>query len=134
MLKGFITQLRDHRRPVVRLAAGLLVLQACLAGLAAAHAAIMQSGEFSAGFAVICHGNGGASGDTGSDPGLPKDWHSCCDACTAGAAPAVLPVLLDLPGADLLSTPASPRPRAAPVSIAPRAVRAGPSQAPPSLD
>jgi hypothetical protein len=134
MLKGFIALMRRHRRPVVWLAAGLLVLQALLAGLATAQAAVMLSGELGAGFAVICHGNGGASPDTGSGSDLPKDWHSCCGACTAGAAPAVLPALLDVAGASLLSAPASPRLRAASLSIVPRAVRAGPSQAPPSLD
>ena len=136
MKLGLIAQVRRYRRPAVALAAGLIAVQAFLAGVVMAQAALMLAPDLSedAGFAVICHGNGGSPSDPGTAPDPAKSQHPCCVTCAAGAAPAVLPAPLSVLRAD--------RPRRleaaffvpATIRIAPRAVRAGPSQAPPSLD
>lgn len=113
-------------------AAVLLLVQAFLAGLTAAQAALVMTGRGD--FAVICHGNGGVASDPGTLPGSPAKQHACCDSCTAGAPPALLPLpALALHDA-LGRTVGSPAWRAIAIPLAARAVRAGPSQAPPSLD
>jgi len=106
-----------------------------LAGLAMAQAALMLTPNPAdvAGISVICHGNGSGS-DPGTAPDPAKSQHPCCVTCAAGAAPAAVPTQLIVLRAD--------RPRLieaaffvpATIRIAPRAVRAGPSQAPPSRD
>ena len=136
MKLGLIARLRRYRRPAVALAAGLMAAQAFLAGLVMAQAALMLAPDLpeDAAFAVICHGNGGSPSDPGTAPDPAKSQHPCCVTCAAGAAPAVLPAPLTVLRAD--------RPRRletaffvpATIRIAPRAVRAGPSQAPPSRD
>src|SRR5579872_7141430 len=93
---GLIARLRRCRRPVVMIAAGLIAVQALLAGLSMAQAAFMLTPGLPdlAGFAIICHGNGGADNGTAQHPGNTdpaKDGHSCCMACAASAAPATLP-------------------------------------------
>ena len=127
-----ITRLRLWRRPAVRLVMGLMVAQAFLAGLAGAQAGVFGlsvPGEF----AVICHGHGEAGSDPGGAPGPSPDRHPCCVACTAGAPPAVLPVPAIVLRAEA-TRPRGARVRhAVTIPIAARAVRAGPSQAPPSL-
>ncbi len=136
MKLGLIAHLRCCRRPAVVLAAGLIAVQAFLAGLAMAQAALMQAPDLAAdaGFVVICHGNGGASPDPGTAPDPAKSQHPCCVTCAAGAAPAVVPVQLSVLRADRPRPLAAPFLSAAAIRIAPRAVRAGPSQAPPSRD
>jgi hypothetical protein len=136
MKLGLIAHLRRHRRPAVVLAAGLIAVQAFLAGLVMAQAALVLTPGLpdDAGFAVICHGNGGSPSDPGTAPDPAKSQHPCCVTCAAGAAPAAVPTQLIVLRAD--------RPRLieaaffvpATIRIAPRAVRAGPSQAPPSRD
>jgi hypothetical protein len=123
-----ITRLRVCGRSAVAVAVVLMIVQAFLAGLANAQAALLGAG---ADFAVICHGAGGTPPEPGTAPA--EKQHPCCESCTAGAAPAVLPV----PAAALRTTHCrlcgSPTLRAVAIPLAPRAVRAGPSQAPPSL-
>jgi hypothetical protein len=131
MLRELFVSLRRHRGPAVALAVALIALQAFIAGLAMAGAARMQTAEAGAGFAVICHGNGAPSSDSGSAPNQPKNWHPCCFACTAGAGAALLPEPWDAVGASRQPISSPPRLRTASVLIAPRAVRAGFSQAPP---
>jgi hypothetical protein len=137
---GLIARLRLCRRPAVMMAAGLLAVQALLAGLAMAQAALMLTPNLAdvAGFAVICHGNGGTDAGNGSardpaktDPG--ESQHACCESCAAGAPPATLPAQLIVLRSDRCRAFKSRALCAASVSIAPRAVRAGLSQAPPSL-
>ena len=115
------------RRPIVAIAAWLIVLQAFLAGVAAAQTAAMAASDP---LNAICHGAGGAGANDGTAPQSAKIEHPCCAHCTS-AAPAIAP-----PDA----------PRAAParlglrplawssftVVIARGAVRAGPSRAPPT--
>jgi hypothetical protein len=132
---GFIARLRRYRRPALMIAAGLIAVQAVLAGLAIAQAALMPAPNLTgdAAFAVICHGNGGSSSDPGTAPDPAENQHPCCMTCAAGAPPAMLPQQLIVLRADRCRMFKSPVFSAASIRIAPRAVRAGPSQAPPSL-
>ena len=65
---GLIARLRRHRRAVALAAAGLLAVQAFLAGLSMAQAALMLSPNLADadGFNIICHSNGGAGSDHGT--------------------------------------------------------------------
>jgi hypothetical protein len=131
---GLIARLRLCRRPAVMIAAGLIVGQAFLAGLTMAQAAVMLTPGAAdiAGFVVICHGNGGPDSDTGTAPDPAKSQHPCCLSCAASAAAATLPAqLIGLPG-DRCRAVESQNLYVASIPIAPRAVRAGLSQAPPS--
>jgi hypothetical protein len=116
---------RSRRRPFILIAVWLLVLQAFVAGLAAA-----RSGPAIASDPVVCHGAG-----VGADPAAPdsaKFPHLCCAYCTS-AAPALPPPVAP----QLERSQAREGPPLAParftVVIAPGAVRAGQSQAPPLL-
>jgi hypothetical protein len=129
---GLIARLRRYHRPAVTIAAGLIAVQAFLAGLAIAPAALMLAPNFDD-FAVICHGNAGADSDSGSVPDPVKIQHPCCASCVAGAPPATLPEQLIVLRSDHNRVFKSRFFSAASILIAPRAVRAGPSQAPPSL-
>jgi hypothetical protein len=135
---GLIARLRRYRRPAIMVAAGLMAVQALLAGLSMAQAALMPTPGLpeGTGFAVICHGNGGA-GNEAQDPANTdpaKHWHPCCVACAASAAPATLPAQPIGLRSDRCPVCKSPFFSAPSILIAPRAVRAGPSQAPPSID
>jgi hypothetical protein len=127
------TCLRLWRRPAVALAAVLMIAQAFLAGLAGAQAGLFQVGGLAGDFAVICHGHGAVGSDPGGVPDPGQDEHLCCVACTAGAPPALLPVALVVLRTATAQPLRSPVLREATISITARAVRAGPSQAPPSL-
>jgi hypothetical protein len=120
----FIAALRQLQRPLVALAAAILVLQTLVAGLASGDTAA-RIATFGAD-AVICHG----SGDDGSAPAT-KAAHDCCTFCT-NAGPVVLsaatPVLERLTPAYRLDA----ADRAGDVRPTRRAIRAGPSQAPPT--
>jgi len=132
MPASLITRLRLSGRPAVVFAAVVMVLQAFFAGLAGAQAAIVVTGA-AGDIAIICHGHGGAASEGGTSPDTPEQQqHPCCSFCTAGAGPAVLPtpalalfVGVCRPG-KLLAL------HAVSILIAPRAVRAGSSQAPPA--
>lgn len=121
----FIAALRQLRRPLVLLAAAILLVQTLVAGLAGAHAAA-RIAMFGAD-AVICHG----TGEDGSTPAGTAAAHDCCAFCS-NAGPVALsadaPVLDRLAPAhrvDAADTPGDVRPTR-------RAIRAGPSQAPPT--
>jgi hypothetical protein len=121
----FIAALRQLQRPLVSLAVAILLLQTLVAGLASAHIA-GQIATFGAD-AVICHGNG----EDGSTP-VQKAAHDCCTFCT-NAGPVALsptaPVIAHLTPERAIARaddPADGRP-------ARRAIRAGPSQAPPNV-
>ena len=123
-MREFIAALRQLRRPIVLIAVATLVLQTLVAGLSFAHAARMAADGTAAG--VICHGNG----DEGTPPAGPAA-HDCCTFHTAvdPATPA--------PGSVLLARLALVRGAALPAARSdpqrpPRAIRAGPSQAPPT--
>jgi len=119
-----MTALRQLRFPIVLIAAAILVLQSLVAGLSGAQAAGQRA---AGGIALFCHVHGG-------DGTVPsgKAAHDCCTFCTA-SGPAVL-----APGAAILERLAILR-RAEPLVPArglhrlPRAIRAGPSQAPPTV-
>jgi hypothetical protein len=127
---GLIASLRLHRRPAVVIAAGLIVVQALLAGLGLAQAALILTPGL-ADFAVICHGNGGPD-SSGTTPDPAPDRHPCCVSCAAAAPPATLPEQAIVLRADRRGIFKSPLMRAASILVARRAVRAGSSQAPPS--
>jgi DUF2946 family protein len=116
------------RRPIALLAVWLVVLQAFLAGVATAQAgAMLAAGPAE----VICHASGSADPADGSAPDATKAWHLCCAACTAPvvAAPAV-------PAVVSIEPRGASRPSALQgfiFIVAHGAIRAGPSQAPPTL-
>ena len=124
---GFAAQM--CRRAVVLIATCLVVLQAFLAGVAAAQAAAITASPDPIG--AICHGSGGGGGADGTAPKDAELRHLCC-ACCASALSAIVP-------------PAAPcraqvrhDPRPVLFSrfifvISPGAIRAGASQAPPRL-
>ena len=121
----FIAALRQLQRPLVTLAAAILVVQTLVAGLASGDTAA-RIATFGAD-AVICHGNG----DDGSAPAGTAAAHECCVFCT-NAGPVVLAA-----GALVLDrlTPSARIAQAdhpAAVRLTGRAIRAGPSQAPPT--
>jgi len=132
---SLIARLRRRRRPAVLIAAGLIAVQAVLAGLAMAEAALVLTPSLAdiADFAVICHGNGGAGSDHRTAPGPAENQHPCCASCAAAAPPATLPEQLIALRLDRCGALKSQIVCAAVILIAPRAVRAGRSQAPPSL-
>jgi hypothetical protein len=116
------------QRPIVLIAAWLVVLQAFLAGVATAQGAAMLGADP---INAICHGAGGAGAADDTAPPGAKIRHLCCAHCTS-AAPATAPP----------DAPSAAQPRLAwrllaaasfTVVIARGAVRAGLSQAPPTL-
>jgi len=120
-----------YRRPIALIAALMVVLQALLAGVVAGQAGAPAAVDPID--AAICHGagDGGASGSDPTDRGQSR--HLCCDYCTSSIAGITPPVSA---AAHVLE----PRPagRLKPASgftivLAPGAVRAGPSQAPPAF-
>ena len=122
----FIAALRQLRRPLVLIAVAILVLQTLVAGLASAHAAaqLMANGTE---FGVLCHGNA----DDGSTPGTAAA-HDCCIFCTATGPVALTPAWVVLAQ---FRTVRHADARLSPHDLTrlPRAIRAGPSQAPPTF-
>jgi hypothetical protein len=127
----------NRRRPIalvaIWLAVWLVVVQAFLAGVVAAQAGArlaqvprdILSGD------VICHASGDAGQADGSVPDTGNGWHLCCAACTAPAlATPATPALgaMELPRAFQRLT----LPRLT-IVVARGAIRAGPSQGPPTL-
>jgi len=131
MPPNLITRLRRCGRAAVVIATVLMVVQAFFAGLAGAQAALLENAG-TGDVAVICHHGGGGSPASGTAPDTPETQHPCCTFCTAGAGPAVLPT----PPLTLLGghrrAGRLPALHAVSIQIAPRAVRAGSSQAPPA--
>jgi Protein of unknown function (DUF2946) len=123
----FLTYLRRFRRISVAVAVGLIVLQTVLAGLTTAHAAALTANPFAG---VICHGSGNA--DPADETAPEKDLTAlCCGYCTiVGAALAsgdsTIAVMFRTAAEAAAAIPAQ---RVVPRDA--RAVRAGPSQAPP---
>ena len=120
----FIAALRQLQRPLVLLAAAILVLQTLVAGLASGDTAA-RIATFGAD-AIICHGNG----DDGSAPAA-KTAHDCCTFCSNPgpvALSAGAPVLEYLTPAHRIAQADTP----GDVHPARREIRAGPSQAPPA--
>jgi hypothetical protein len=118
----------QYRRPIGVLAAGLIVLQALLASLAVAQAALISADPVGV---VICHGGGGNNGDDGTAPDPIKEIHQCCLACVAGSPTATLPQQTLFFGFEL--PPSSTRLGLwlDDVPTADRSIRAGQSRAPP---
>jgi hypothetical protein len=120
--------LHSWRRPVVLIAAWLVVIQAFLTGVATAQSAAMLAADPTGGTAVICHGGGGTDPAEPAAPG--SAWHLCCAYCTstAPALPPITPIIVQ----SWTQHVAELQDLARFTVIAARgAVRAGPSQAPP---
>jgi hypothetical protein len=123
-----LTYLRRFRRPIVAIATGLVLLQAILAGLSTAHAAALAADPFAA---VICHSAGNADPADGTAPDSGKVSAICCAFCTATAA-GLAPEYAPLPaGFGFRPEPGTRALFQTVITIDPRAVRAGSSQAPP---
>jgi hypothetical protein len=123
-----LTYLRQFRRPIIVMATGLVLLQAMLAGLSAAHAVALAANPFAG---VICHGAGDIDPADGTAPDSGKDLAICCAFCTAtaaGLAPEHAPFAAHSRFGREPRFPAFAHPA---TTLDPRAVRAGPSQAPP---
>jgi hypothetical protein len=122
----------NRRRPIALiatwLAVWLVVLQAFLAGVVAAQAGARLAAVPDD---IICHASSDAGQADGSAPGTGNSWHLCCAACTAPAlATPATPALaaMELPRAfQRLTLPHLT------VVFARGAIRAGPSQGPPTL-
>jgi hypothetical protein len=114
-------------RPLIMLAAWLIVLQAFLAGVATAQAALKLAVPSQAG--AICHG---ASSAAPSIPDADETKRLCCAFCAtspfvaAADASEMTPVISWNQAASAALTHFT-------VVLARGAVRAGPSQAPPRL-
>jgi hypothetical protein len=126
---NFWTYLRRFRRISVAVAVGLVMLQSVLAGLATAHAAALAADPFAG---AICHGSGNGNADPPDGTTPEKDLAAlCCASCSAitsalTSAAAPIAVFLRVGGDATAPIPCHAiMPRDA------RAVRAGPSQAPP---
>ena len=125
-MREFIAAMREFRRPLVLLAAAILVLQTLVAGLDSAAAAQMAAGGPDAG--IICHGNG--------DPAQPNPGpaaHDCCVFCTStgpAALAGMMQVLDRLDGSPAATAALTGSPD---IPLLPRAIRAGLSQAPPAV-
>jgi len=125
----FLALLRQCARPFIAVAIALVLVQTAVAGLATAQAARFLE-PFEAG--AICHGAGGSTPDP-AQPDSGKGWDRCCAFCAA-TAPALLPVTPLVAGrVERAADGGPPLSFRNIVPIDRRAVRAGPSQAPPSL-
>jgi hypothetical protein len=124
LVRQFIAALRQLRHPLVVLAIGILVVQTLVAGLASAHAAA-RAAAFGSKIAVICHSDGADDSSSGTN----QPTHDCCTFCTAGDVATVQAgvAVLERIGPHRLARAAAVR-EIRPLS---RAIRAGPSQAPP---
>jgi hypothetical protein len=127
MLPRLVARLRPPCTAVI--AAGLMVLQAFLAGLASAQAAAITADPL--GVPVICHSVGGSDPGDGTAPNPIKAVHLCCVACMGGSSAATLPEQNALPRSGLCGESALPAVCIADVPTPERAIRAGQSQAPP---
>jgi hypothetical protein len=119
------------RRPIIMVAAWLIVLQAFLAGVATAQAA-MKLAPASSDAGVICHGAGSTAP---APPDADQTWHLCCAFC-ATAASAAAAAAADAPDLTPLAAwnqAAAPALKHFTLVTARGAVRVGPSQAPPQL-
>jgi len=120
------------RRPIVLIAAWLVVLQAFLAGVATAQAGALLAADPIAA-AAICHGAGGAASADTTAPDADRAWHLCCFSCTSAAAALAPPAA---PGIAEWERREASRPltlAAFSIVLTRGVIRAGPSQAPPIL-
>jgi hypothetical protein len=126
MSAGFVDK---RRRLIALIAVGAVVLQTFVAGLAY----VPAGGAAAVALGVICHGAPGAGpGAPAPAPDGERSAHLCCLLCTgpqpAALMPPSLPAWLEPPQMAVAQPPSQPC-----VVIARSLVRAGRSQAPPSL-
>jgi hypothetical protein len=128
-VQSFVHARRFHRLLTAG-AIGLVLWQSLIASFALAHATVPLSAVDPADFA-LCHGAGNIDTDPGAPPGSDDAWYACCVFCLAqpsllGVDKATITVERSLRYANLIF---GVRPDG--LVFAPRAVRAGLSQAPP---
>ena len=117
------------RRPIIMVAAWLIALQAFLAGVAAAQAAVKLA-LISSDAGVICHG----AGSTGPVvPDADQTWQLCCGFCATASSAAAVGDAPDVTPVVSWNQAAAPALIQFTVVMARGAVRVGPSQAPPQL-
>jgi hypothetical protein len=127
----------DRRRPVALiatwLAVWLVVLQAFLAGVVAAQtgARLAQIPHDILPGDIICHASGDTGQADGSAPDTGNGWHLCCAACTAPAL--ATPVTTALAAMELARAFQPHTLSRFTIVVARGAIRAGPSQGPPTL-
>ena len=124
-MREFIAALRQLRCPIVLIAVAVLVTQTLVAGLATAEAAA-RIAAFGTGAGIICHGNG----EDGTAPS-GQAAHECCTFCTTAGPAALSPGTVVLGHLAILRH-ADPLTPSRDLHRLPRAIRAGPSQAPPT--
>jgi hypothetical protein len=117
-------------RAAMLLLAALVAMQALLGAVASA-GDVRVAGRGLGDLTVICHGDRAADPGNPAAPDPDKSQHPCCLACAAGAAPAVLGASSVAPRGERGRSAEHPVRAAEPTPVAPRAVRAGLSQAPP---
>jgi len=117
------------RRPLMLIAAWLVVLQAFLAGVATAQAGSMSVADP---FGVICHGADAGNPEQAPASDAGKVWHLCCTFCLSSVSALAAPDVAALVFANVVR--AAPQPILSSFGVIfPRGVvRAGPSQAPPA--
>jgi hypothetical protein len=124
---GLLPTEHPCRRPIVLIAAWLVVLQAFLAGVATARAgAILASDP-----AAICHGSGGAGPVDSTAPETAKLQHLCCAYCTVAAPAAAPPDALVISRARQASRPVAYC--GFTILLSRGVIRAGSARAPPTL-
>ena len=117
------------RRPIIMVAAWLIALQAFLAGVATAQAAVKLA-PISSDAGVICHG----AGSTGPVvPDADQTWQLCCGFCATASSAAAVADAPDVTPVVSWNQAAAPALIQFTVVMARGAVRVGPSQAPPQL-
>ncbi len=129
MPTGFAAHRSWTTRAIVLIAVWLVVLQAFLAGVATAQVGAMAAADPLLG--AICHGSDGAGAADATAPDANKVRHLCCEYCTS-AAPVLAPPDAGSVAAPQLREAAQSRVSPFTIVIAPGAIRAGPSQAPPA--
>ncbi len=123
-MRELFLALRQMRRPLVLLAAAVLLLQALAAGFASAQVAARIAVW---GADVICHGNG-------ADGSAPADTaaHGCCVFCANPGPAALLSASVAIDGRLAPESLAAPMHFSNDARRSHWAIRAGPSQAPPT--
>jgi hypothetical protein len=118
------------RGSLALVAAWLIVLQAFLAGAVLGQTAALAAAD-SIDKAPVCHGTDGNDAGGNGAPDGDQALHLCCASCTGATATPMTPAAAQMHIAALRPAGHLRPSRALAVFPAPRAVRAGPSQAPP---
>jgi hypothetical protein len=135
MLRAIVARPYCLRRAAILIVALAIALQAFFAGLAVAQSTGLAVSGLGPEMAFICHGQGLAAGDHdhGTAPDPVAVSHLCCFACFCGGAPATLTAAALMPHTARDRAVQTIPPHVVATPVGRRAVRDGPSQAPPTL-